>query len=503
MRERIGLLFSSLLFAACSGTYGAADQEQPAASPEQAAPPVQGTPSESELTEEQGVFVVAGKLDGDGTRARPFGTLKEALEVAKITKKRVFACAGVFREQLVVEGGVSMIGGLDCSEPVWTLGTGRSTVESPASPAMIAREIATATRIERFDVVAPSATEPGGSSIGLLATDSPALTIVDASIVAQDGAAGADGVRGIQLVQKGMLNGYDFDPHRYVGGVFGNPMPAPTPGPTSICEGEPGHDGETGGYGGSGGLWEWGIRQDFVEGWYPYLNNSDHRGQPGQTKSGAAGKAGVDGPSAKAIGWFSREGYTPRAGARGTNGEPGKGGSGGWGMNPLLGKPSPAMPYAAGIGGGSGGAGGCPGLAGTPGGGGGASVGVLLFASPLVLERVTIASQDGGAGGRGAFGSSPTPGGAGGRGVTGYPATAASRGGDGGRAGVSGHGAGGPSIALVHDGSTPEMTDVTLKHGRGGAGQPATSEGGQTIGSSVAGEATPELVVLSFPTRRL
>jgi hypothetical protein len=75
-----------------------------------------------------------------------------------------------------------------------------------------------------------------------------------------------------------------------------------------------------------------------------------------------------------------------------------------------------------------------------------------------------------------------------------YLNTAGLRGGDGGRAGLSGHGAGGPSIAIVHDGAAPKMTATTLVHGAGGDGVPAATQNGLTIGASVSGPALDELV---------
>jgi hypothetical protein len=65
----------------------------------------------------------------------------------------------------------------------------------------------------------------------------------------------------------------------------------------------------------------------------------------------------------------------------------------------------------------------------------------------------------------------------------------AQAGGRGGEAGTSGSGAGGPSIALVHQGGAPRSANVTSKHASGGAGVSALTSGAKTIPSSAAGAA--------------
>lgn len=479
--------------AACS-VFGSEDSPESPVTAE--APPVAGRPSESELTEKYGVFVVAGKQDGDGTRARPVGTLARGIELAKLTNKRVYACAGRYAEQLVVAEGVSITGGLDCLHPSWSFGNGRSRIDSPKSPAIVADKIALPTRIERFDVFAPDAIADGASSIGLFATDSPSLIIGDATITAGKGASGANGTPGIPLVQKGTLDGAMFRNQLTFSVMLPNNAMPNTPGPTSVCDGEPGHDGEPGGYGGSGGIftWQFTVERGFV--WVPFQGSSAYREQPGQTKSGAAGADGADGTSATSAGTFSREGFVPSDGTRGTHGSPGKGGRGGSGLMPnTMIQGSPERPYATGYAGATGGAGGCPGLAGTEGKGGGASVGALLFASPVAFEKSEVVSAKGGRGGEGAFGSAADRGGLGGVGLSGFPWNGAQHGGRGGSAGISGAGAGGPSIAIVHEGGAPRLSATKLTPGAGGEAPAERVLGTKKIPAAAAGVSLPELAL--------
>jgi hypothetical protein len=53
---------------------------------------------------------------------------------------------------------------------------------------------------------------------------------------------------------------------------------------------------------------------------------------------------------------------------------------------------------------------------------------------------------------------------------------------------VSGHGAGGPSIAIAHEGIAPILTQTTTKLGAPGEGVAATTRGSRTLPASAAGE---------------
>src|SRR5687767_9257500 len=73
------------------------------------------------LRDDDGVFVSSsrGSVEGDGTRSRPLRTLRAALERAIATQQPVFACADVFRESIVIQGRVTLIGGFECENGTW------------------------------------------------------------------------------------------------------------------------------------------------------------------------------------------------------------------------------------------------------------------------------------------------------------------------------------------------------------------------------------------------
>ncbi len=212
-----------------------------------------------------------------------------------------------------------------------------------------------------------------------------------------------------------------------------------------------------------------------------------------------AGAAGIDGASATSIGAFSPDGYAPKAGTAGTDGAPGKGGTGGNGGPRYGGSGSLAdsNKYYYGAAGAGGGAGGCPGLAGAPGGGGGGSIAAVVLASPgLTLTTVELVAGDGGRGGKGTFGSLLQPGGT--PGTTPAGSTPAKSGTFGGRAGFSGNGAGGPSVALAFTGGAVVLSpDTHLTAGTAGAGVIARTEPftSVTMPASVPG---PSMPVLQF-----
>lgn len=494
----VALVLGSFSSLACSSApeappaLGAADGGAASPAPGNVAPGDAGKPSEpsapppkaEEVTEQFGVFVApSGAAGNPGSRSAPLATIAEGIDQAVATKKgRVFVCEGTYAESLELANGVSIVGGLDCSTPTWKLTDKRSTLQSPTTPAIRAANITTATRLDNLDVVAPSATVPSGSSVGLLAIDSNALTFAKGSIRAGDGMKGDDGVEGAQLAH---VLGY--------GPEIGQ-MPATAPaGVTSDLAGGFGKDGVCnlpdgaafartgGGKGGSSGIWS---RSALGDMWSALPQNLPSLPGP-VLGTGAAGTAGVSG----ADGALTDEGYAPADGTAGTNGDVGRGGVGGAGKAPPVGMFATGRTYGeSGAGGGSGG---CPGLAGTAGKGGGASLAAALVRSPVRFDGMLLQAGNGGAGGRGTFGSDPTQGtpGANDGSVLVIDATKSNPGGAGGAAGVSGHGAGGPSVAIAHAGLAPILTQSTTKFGAGGAGLPASPRGARTIPAAAAGVA--------------
>lgn len=493
----IGLL--ALGATACGG-FGSEDEGEappfPAANPERpdaplpVAPPVGGPANPSELTNAFGVFVsTRGSDTADGSREHPLARIQAGIDLAKRLGKRVYVCGGTYREALVVASSISVIGGLDCTGGDWRVGGARARVESPISPAVQAMDIAAATRLESLDVVAPAATEPGGSSIALLASNANALVVASSKLTAGDGAKGADGADGVQLTDAATASGgrsvaaQSCSDRFSIDAVSCSNLykPPPTPGGTNVCAGAPGIVAQAGGTGGAAGAWEpFQPPPIFVAGmaFQPprafrlFQQNASLDAAPGGVLTGAAGVDGPPGDNAGAIGTVSRSGYVAADGTRGTDGTTGSGGSGGSG-----GKPEGIPPAASANGekwfgnaGASGGAGGCPGLAGTAGKGGGASIAALMDASDVTFDGSELVAGRGGDAGLGSFGSEPTAGGAAGANVAGLGFTAAQAGGRGGAAGVSGNGSSGPSLGVAHVGPAPKLVGATkIVPGAGGA----------------------------------
>jgi hypothetical protein len=506
------LRFSALLLvlctssAACSVFGSDGDETSPSPSPDvpgqttdggapepPKATPVGSTPDTSEINETFGIFVAPrGTATGDGSREHPLDTIQAGIERGKLAGKRVYVCSGTYREALVLADSISIIGGADCSGPTWKLGNAKSRIESPTSPAVVAKGLVSPTRLEGLDIVAPNAAEPSASSIGLQAVRAPALVIAGSKITAGDGANGTDGAEGIQLVQQGTLNGSSLPAATCVNNVTCKSYGIPTmwaaltpPGGTSVCAGAPGHDGLPGGFGGAGA-----VQRATEAG--PAVWQLQVVAIRGEVKSGAAGVAGVDAPNGPLVGTLSDEGYGPAGGVGGTDGSPGIGGGGGYGSD-VHGLPGNFVQIGSiwrATSGASGGAGGCPGLAGAAGSGGGASIALALVESPVVVEGTELVAGRGGAGGRGTFGSDPTPGGLPGASWTADPPFTGRSGGGGGLPGVSTNGSSGPSLGVLHTGAAPKLAaDTKVVPGAGGAAVDSRSR--DALGTTRTIPATP------------
>jgi hypothetical protein len=472
----------------------------PAAGPK--APEVKGTPDKSELTDTFGVFVApSGKANADGSLAHPFDSVSAGIALAQKVGKRVYVCAGTYREQLTIVDSISVIGSLDCgATSFWKKGHARSRIEAPASPAIRAKDITSPTRLEGLDVVAPNATGRGGSSIGLLADHAGALVIANTKITAGDATDGVDGSDAPQLLQTEQVDGERALPEGACGSSnscvwFNFPGVAsphwvakPVKGGASACRGRGGEviKGEDGGEGGAtlymSKLWYFrGVLYRFWSGDTP----------AGGVRTGTAGTAGSDGVPPVTFGRLDADGYHGDDGKAGTDGAPGHGGSGGTGSAPKksaidVGDNEPW----AGNSGAGGGAGGCPGLAGTGGTGGGASIAVALVESPLTLDSTELTTGRGGNAGRGVFGSDPTAGGQAGANGTGVANGDGHAGGSGGRSGISTNGSAGPSVAVMHAGPAPAMKNGATQLGRGGNGVEARSHS-DALGNEKTIPATP------------
>jgi hypothetical protein len=483
-----------LLLTGCS-LFRSADDDNKAPSTPNAPPPLRGIPAPEELTEKFGVFVTENGDDvGDGSRVHPFKTFRAAIAAAKETKKRVYACNGNYAEAIEMADGVSMVGGFDCHDSAaWTATTSdRPHVAPPTSSAgVIAKHITTETRLEGFEIAMPDAQAAGESSIGLLAVDATGLTVARTRIVAGNAKPGADGAVAIQLVPSSNGIGVDGLQQFFDGNKIGHSKPSGAAGGSITCTGASGHDPETGGRGGSAGLYSAYCNDEFgnVCSWAPYANIASNGADPGEVRDGAPGGNGADGASALTIGKVTELGFTPSDGAPGSNGSPGHGGRGGDGLGPPSTRPNDVIGQTwVANGGGGGGAGGCPGLAHGAGHGGGASLAAVVIGQGVTFDHSELVANSGGDGGRGGFGSDATYGGGPGRS---YGILQALPGGRGGDAGMSGHGAGGPSVAIaISEMPGPKLVETTTRAGKPGAGVPATSNGSRTIAASPAGVAT-------------
>lgn len=436
------------------------------------APPVGGPADTSELTNELGVFVAnTGSRTAAGTRERPIDTIQAAIDLAKRVGKRVYVCGGTYEEAITVVDSISIIGGLDCTANEWRNGGPVTRIVSPTSPAMHASDIVSPTRIEGIELVAPDATAPSQSSIGLLIGNSRGLVIARSTIIAGDAAKGEDGTEGAGIAQTVAADGKNLvDAAECPNSICNPSWGLEVAGGANVCDGV--HVAESGGAGGRGGAWR--VVND-VSRFNFVVYAADTGTRPPIERSGAAGTDGVDGAVADAPG-VTLGGYAPGNGHDGTDGEPGKGGRGGGGHSPDP-KIDANAPGVQGVwrgwSGASGGAGGCAGLAGTAGKGGGASIAALLVESLVTFDGVTLTSGHGGDAGLGTFGGAPTGGGNPGSDGNFPFLTHPAHGGRGGLSGISTNGSSGPSIAIAHVGPKPNLQGAfKLVPGTGGAAIP-------------------------------
>jgi hypothetical protein len=143
---------------------------------------------------------------------------------------------------------------------------------------------------------------------------------------------------------------------------------------------------------------------------------ADPHGRAGGGRSPGHARSRTGAPG---LGFGTVDGAAYRAadGVEGANGTNGSGGGGGGGGAGAIG--------ACGASGGGGGAGGEHGTGGDGGTGGGGSFGLIVAGGAVSLDRVEIATRDGGAGGAGGSGGSGGAGGSGGSGRSRIPVSSA------------------------------------------------------------------------------
>jgi hypothetical protein len=440
-----------------------------------------------------GLFVAADG-SGDGSQQSPFGTVGEGLAAAAEAGDRVYVCEGAYVQSVVVPHGVKVYGGLDCGAG-WTFTAGdKSTLVGEAhEPAVrLAGDSEKSTILADLRIEAPSATNAGASSIGVL-VEGGQLQLENVDVIASDGADGEVGGtpdtyigptdpdnpaiqgNGPRSFAPGSCNGinYNWAPEQSnalcptsVGGRSGTGEFGGPP--------QPGLDGEVSGGGG-------GTNTGSLPGACSIFGCCRANG------SGDAGSKGAEGdPGAGASG----EGTLSTAGWQGTMGEsaargaPGSGGGGGAGAEAPSGE-------SCGAGGNGGGAGGCGGFGGDGGGPGGGSFAVIVLGGELTTTGGSLVTGDGGDGGDGGAGQAGAVGGNGGSGGV----CSGGKGGDGGDGGQGGGGLGGHSIAVaigLGSATVGESTTVTVgSAGNGGDGGDAPGQGDDGVA-----EATYTLDVL-------
>ncbi|WP_437709317.1 hypothetical protein WMF45_33495 [Sorangium sp. So ce448] len=438
------------------------------------------TEDASTVTDECAVFANPNAPPGgDGSKAMPFASLAEA--VANAHGKRVLACSSsAFAESLTLDAEIELIGGFDC-DAEWTWSAeARSAIDAPAGQiALTLTNAASGAKVRSFAVRAASATEPGGSSIGVAVADVEAkLERVD--VTAGDGMDGPNGETPADAPLAGAsaeamkASNACVAPNQVIGGTAG----------ATTCE-----DGETrGGDGGTGGITgtEEGNGLAGSDGEPMPVPNPEEYGLGGRGQSDPSGncRSGVEGApgapggpgSAGSGAALTLAGISGGDGGPGMTGGRGQGGGGGGGAKAgTFCSLNSTLVDGVGASGGGGGAGGCGGKGGGGGKAGGSSIGILSLGTKLVLTEVTVTVGKAGKGGDGAHGQ---PGALGGEGAAGGERSGfgdskrgcqGGNGGDGGLGGSGGGGRGGHAIGIAFA-STPAAAPELKTFAPGTAG---------------------------------
>lgn len=401
-------------------------------------------PKAPSCVDEKAALFVSRSADpavADGSIARPFASIRTALEKVTSDKKRVYVCEGTYEEQVSIEKvPVTLIGGLACDF--------RTDAPKPkiAPAAGIALSIAAVGGASVVDVAVAGASSPnerGSSAIAIFVTGAKDILLRRVEATAGDAQPGAPG--------DGAAPNWSGAAQTANGGTGANGGEAPACGKCA--------DGVTFSAGGRGGT---------ASGAIPTSGSASPAVGAANAGANAAtcvpGTGGANGLAPEPAEGSARPGVlmatswnTETSAKPGSVGNPGQGGGGG-GAN-------------ATAGGGSGGCGGCGGGGGAPGGNGGSSIALLVHRSEITVEDSKLAAGAGGAGGPGGDGADgQAPSGGGGGICSGGP------GGYGSGGGGGGGGAGGHSAAVAHVGAAP-VIDPTTQLAKASPGPPG--QGGE------------------------
>ncbi|WP_438023997.1 hypothetical protein [Sorangium sp. So ce233] len=472
--------------------------------PEPPPGPCAGEPGTAPALDQCGVFVsTSGDDRSTGTKDAPVKTLQHAVGLASSGRggeaptRRVYACGGMFKEQITLPSGVDLWGARLCDGGDWSYdgsfgGPNEFTVIAPpegipvrviaGDDAVMAGEDATSMIFGVRAVAADGSASDGKSSIAMILSPGARATVKVSEVLAGNGQDGEPGEDAPSFrADPGVVGNDGAD--ACTADVAMGALPVVT-----VCDDD---IESTGGYGGDGRI-ERGS--DGTSGMPEPAGNPETRGLAGGGASSMPctnGQNGADGaPAGRAAGAVGDgrldvDGWTGvrgEDGKRGSVGQGGGGGGGGKGRGPMSACPSDRP--QGGAAGGSGGSGGCGGKGGQGGGYGGASIGIVaLQGSVLAVEASKVLGArggNGGVGGTGQWGGFGADGGHGGHSLL----TVLSRGcgggggGNGGRGGDGGGGLGGASFGIASmSASVTLLQDATVSPGQPGQGGLAGNTG--------------------------
>lgn len=405
-----------------------------------------------------------------GTQVKPCSTITKGLAQATSQgKKYILVTGDDYNEDVVLKNGVGIYGGYASD---WTRDASNLTRIIAASAGGVrATGINKPTIINLITIQGKNGKDGSGeSTYGFSAKNcTPTLNLINCRIQAgdagmgQDGQDGADGQDGHSGGNAGVGTGG-------AGGTSPCNMNGGKGGSAWKCGVSNGTAGAGGAAGGAAGTYDCGS--------CPIGGDSGGPGSPGH--NGINGKNGADGAGGKgAWGQVNSNGLwigaSGKAGSPGSNGG-GGGGGGAGGTDVDDGLFCFGSGTGIGGGGGGGGAGGCGSAGGHAGQAGGSSVGIMLYNSPIMIEKCTIVMGRGGRGGAGGRGGNSGRGGRGGQGGSGDQSNggeagngaAGGNGGDGGYGGGGGGGCGGISVGIGWTGTGPKINDPTYQGGSAG-----------------------------------
>ena len=426
-------------------------------------------------------------VDGDygsdanaGTMATPKQTVQAGIDEAAADDDLncVLVAAGDYVETLMLKPAVHVWGGY-APEDGWKVKPSQTTAIWGDRIAVKAWGLGAATSIGRLEIHSEAPYQKGKSSIGILARNSPGLSILAAEVFAGKGANGLAGQNGYAGLPgddgKNAIDGCLIEswvkPWCSIGDNTCPKNASPGVGQGPLTGGGRGQGMNTMNV---GGTWEesclatWDAALMAEPSARYRLSCDPEDGEPGyQINAGAAdgvagghGCHGYDGTagSGGGGGLMTLTDWLTESGGAGAIGDDGcGGGGGGYGDNT-----SWNACDAKGGGGGGGGAGGTAGAGGHGGQGGGGSIAIALYDSPALVKACKLHTDGGGKGGDGGDGGAGGTGGYGGEGAGGYKGSGdgadGGDGGDGGYGGAGGGGGGGISAGIVYTaGSQPTV----------------------------------------------